>query len=88
VRTAEGEGIDVQQRAAFGTALVTGHFVLQPAVSATVSESDHQRPRKGAIMPTADRTSYGAPERAVAGRPDPGSVAGHGGVKETRNADG
>lgn len=35
MRTAEGEGIDVQQRAAFGSALVTGHFVLQPAASAT-----------------------------------------------------
>ena len=31
MRTAQGEGIDVQQRAAFGSALVAGHFALQPA---------------------------------------------------------
>ena len=38
MRTAEGEGIDVQQRAASRSALGTGHFVQQSAASATASE--------------------------------------------------
>jgi hypothetical protein len=33
--------------------------------------TDHQRPRRGAIMPTTGRTSYGAPERARGGRAVP-----------------
>jgi hypothetical protein len=44
VRAAEGKGIDVQQRAAFGSALVTGHFVLQSAASATASDPAGRAP--------------------------------------------
>jgi hypothetical protein len=44
MRTAEAEGVDEQQRAAFMPALVTGHFMLQSAASATVSEPAGRAP--------------------------------------------
>jgi AAA ATPase domain len=74
MRTAEGEGIDVQQRAAFRSALVTGHFVLQSAASATASEPAGRAPLYlSALSSPLVATGFAVRSPAEAAVIDPGA---------------